>query len=203
MGVETVEGASTRDRILTAALDAFSGRGVDATSLDQVATAVGVRKQTLLYWFPSKERLLFGVIDFAVAELATILGAAASSARPTGRGSAGREVLDADRVRATVDATLRLGSTRPQLLALVREVTRLGPPASTHLAEAIEPLADSAAAALTSSPADRARTRTALLAAGARIVGLTTEAQVRDDLGLGASTVWLRTRRREILESLT
>ena len=53
------------------------------------------------------------------------------------------------------------------------------------------------------SPADRARTRTALLAAGARIVGLTTEAQVRDDLGLGASTVWLRTRRREILESLT
>lgn len=184
---------STRDRILEAALEAFADRGVEATSLDAVAAAVGVRKQTLLYWFPSKERLLFGVIDHAVAELGAVLHAAATGAGPQLR----------PQLAAVVDATFRLGSSRPELLAVVREVTRLGPPAATHLARAAEPLVSSASGALAAA-SDRHpdEVRAVLLAAGARVVGLTTEAEVRDDLGLPADLAWLRARRRALLAEL-
>ncbi|MCB0964487.1 MAG: helix-turn-helix transcriptional regulator, partial [Acidimicrobiales bacterium] len=65
------------------ALTLFAERGVEATSLDAVAAEVGVRKQTLLYWFGSKEQLLFGVVDHAVAELGDELSAAALGAGPT------------------------------------------------------------------------------------------------------------------------
>ena len=188
----TDQAPSTRDRILRAALSAFADRGVEATSLDAVAAAVGVRKQTLLYWFPSKEQLLLGVIDHAVTELGRELGAAATSAGP----DVGRQVV------AVVDATFRLGSARPELLAVVREVTRLGPPASTHLAEAADPLVDAASRVLEREGRDAARVRRDLLAAGAQVVGLSIEAEVRSDLGLPADVGWLRARRRELLASL-
>jgi AcrR family transcriptional regulator len=193
----------TRERILVAALAAFAERGVEATSLDAVANAVGVRKQTLLYWFPSKEQLLFGVVDHAVDELGRELGAAARSVAVGERGALRR------RVTAVVDTTFRLGSTRPELLAVVREVARLGPPASTHLARAAEPLVSTAAAALADeadgdrgADRDRERVRRVLLAAGARVVGLATEAEVRADLGLPADLAWLRARRATLIAEL-
>lgn len=199
---------STRERILDASLAAFAQRGVEATSLDSLAAVIGIRKQTILYWFPSKEVLLLGVIDHAVADLGARLSAAARTA-------------GSDRHRrlvAVVDATFRLGSTNPELLAVVREVARVGPPASAHLADAIAPLVDAAAAALLGvhAPADEpgghvstvgdrlalAHVREVLLAAGARVVGMATEAEVRSDLGLPADLAWLRTRRRELLTTL-
>jgi AcrR family transcriptional regulator len=186
---------STRERILACALAAFAERGVEATSLDAVAAAVGVRKQTLLYWFGSKEQLLFGVVDHAVGELGERLSDAVMAAGPD----------LGDRIAAVVDATFRLGTTHPELLAVVREVARLGPPASTHLATSVEPIVASAAAALTrqaADPADEARVRAVLLAAGAQVVGITTEAEVRADLGLPADLAWLRTRRRTLIGSL-
>lgn len=189
------EGPSTRDRILAAALAAFAERGVEATSLDAVAAAVGVRKQTLLYWFPSKEQLLFGVVDHAVAELGARLTDAVVAAGPE---------LDA-RIVAVVDATFRLGTTHPELLAVVREIARLGPPASTRLATSAEPIVALAAAALArrrGDEADEARVRAVLLAAGAQVVGMATEAEVRADLGLPADLRWLRARRHALLASL-
>ena len=45
----------TRTRVLDAAVGLFGTRGYQATSLDQVAEASGVRKQTLLYHFGDKE----------------------------------------------------------------------------------------------------------------------------------------------------
>ncbi|MGH9102669.1 MAG: helix-turn-helix domain-containing protein, partial [Acidimicrobiales bacterium] len=47
----------TADRILDAALASFGARGYEATSLDALAEGLGVRKQSILYWFPSKEVL--------------------------------------------------------------------------------------------------------------------------------------------------
>ena len=55
----------TRDRILDAATDLFGVRGVDAVSLDVIAAEVGVAKQTLLYWFPSKDDLVQAVLESA------------------------------------------------------------------------------------------------------------------------------------------
>jgi AcrR family transcriptional regulator len=196
-GARLVEGAalSTRERILAAALAAFAERGVEATSLDAVAAAVGVRKQTLLYWFGSKEQLLFGVVDHAVSQLGDRLTEAVMGAGPD----------LSDRIAAVVDATFRLGTTHPELLAVVREVARLGPPASTHLATSVEPIVAGAAAALTrraSGPGDAARVRAVLVAAGAQVVGIATEAEVRADLGLPADLAWLRTRRRALIGSL-
>ncbi len=187
----------TPERILDAALDAFADRGVEATSLDSLAAEIGIRKQTILYWFPSKEQLLLGVVDHAVAQLGARLSAAAIGARPSGAGGADL----ADRIAAVVDATFRLGTTNPQLLAVVREVTRVGPPASTHLASAVEPLVETAATAL-AGDVDPERVRAVLLAAGARVVGLATEAEVRADLGLAPDLAWLRARRRALVDSL-
>lgn len=188
------EAPSTRDRILAAALGAFAERGVEATSLDSVAAEVGVRKQTLLYWFPSKEQLLFGVVDHAVDELGRVLSQAAVAGGPELTGQ----------IAAVVDATFRLGSIRPELLAVVREVARLGPPASTHLARAADPLVATASSVLArSGRVDEARTRDVLLAAGARVVGIATEAEVRADLGLPADLAWLRDRRGALIASLT
>lgn len=193
VSTERLEAASTRERILDAALALFADRGVEATALDAVAAEVGVRKQTLLYWFPSKEQLLFGVVDHAVEQLGAVLSAAAMGAGPPIE----------ERVVAVVDATFRLGTLRPQLLAVVREVTRLGPPATTRLAHAAEPLVATASASLAvTARSDQDRVRRLLLAAGARVVGVATEAQVRADLGLPADLAWLRTRRRELVASL-
>ena len=61
------ETTSTRDRILAAALSGFARRGVEATSLDAVAAEIGIRKQTILYYFPSKDALVKGVIEHAAA----------------------------------------------------------------------------------------------------------------------------------------
>ena len=196
MAAEMTDSRSTRDRILSAALDAFAERGVEATSLDSVAAAVGVRKQTLLYWFPSKEQLLFGVVDHAVADIGARLSDAVLSSGPD---------LDA-RLRAVVDTTFRLGTTNPELLAVVREIARLGPPASTRLATAVGPLVDVASIGLArrdGRPPDQERVRRILLAAGARVVGMATEAEVRADLGLAPDLAWLRARRAELLRDLT
>lgn len=185
----------TRERILDAALVAFAERGVEATSLDAVAAAIGIRKQTILYWFPSKDRLLQGVIDHATAELGHRLSRAAASADPT----------VVAQIVAVVDATLRIATTDPALLALVRETSRLGPPASSYLADALAPLVDGAAGAMGGSdrPVGPDRARTVLLGAGARVVGLATEAEIRADLGLTPDLAWLRARRRALVQDLT
>ena len=129
-----VEGnGSTRERVLAAALAEFGTKGFDATSLDQLAAELGVRKQTILYYFPTKAELLDAVVDQAAADLAAALEAAVARADP-GFG----------RVEAIVRSVFRLALRRPELLGLLREVSRLGPPTATRLTDALEPLVQSA-----------------------------------------------------------
>jgi TetR/AcrR family transcriptional regulator len=61
---------ATRDRILDAALVAWGTRGYEATSLDALAASLGLAKQSILYWFPSKDALLEAVIQRSASELA-------------------------------------------------------------------------------------------------------------------------------------
>ena len=58
---------ATRDRILDEALASFGTRGYGATSLDDLAAALGLRKHTILYHLGSKEALLDAVIDRSAA----------------------------------------------------------------------------------------------------------------------------------------
>lgn len=193
-----VEGSSTsvptRERILAAALAGFARRGVEATSLDDVALAVGVRKQTVLYWFRSKDALVSGVVEAAVDELGRALEGAVDGRRP------GQDV-----VVAVVDEVLRLGARRPDLLVLVREVARLGPAATAALGAAMAPRLDGAAVALagSSAPADVEAARRRLLEAGARVVATAVEAELRVQLAVPPTRAWLRTRRADLLATLS
>src|SRR5438067_11407424 len=120
---------ATRDRILDEALTSFGTRGYGATSLDAIAGELGVRKQTILYYFPTKDALLEAVIDTSAGELTAELERTLLLA---GDGWA--------RVEAVVRKVFRLAARRPALLGFLREVSRLGPPASLRLVGRLDPL---------------------------------------------------------------
>ena len=52
-----------RDRILEEATRLFAARGFEGTTLQQIADAVGIRKPSLLYHFPSKDDLRQRVLE--------------------------------------------------------------------------------------------------------------------------------------------
>lgn len=62
-----MEGASTRERILDAALELLRRKGFDGTSMNDIAEAVGIRAPSLYKHFPSKDAL-FAAVTPAVAE---------------------------------------------------------------------------------------------------------------------------------------
>nr|HOO47142.1 TetR/AcrR family transcriptional regulator [Deltaproteobacteria bacterium] len=53
---------TTKDRILDAAEEIFSSRGFDGTKVQEIATAAGVNKAMLYYYFKDKDDLLISVI---------------------------------------------------------------------------------------------------------------------------------------------
>ena len=59
----TPEGREQRERILQAAIERFTAHGYRGTSLDAVAAAVGISRQGVLHYFPSKVHLLLGVLE--------------------------------------------------------------------------------------------------------------------------------------------
>ena len=187
--------ATTADRILDAALEAFGTTGYDAVSLDAVAAELGLSKQAILYWFPSKEALLAAVVDRGAAELTAVVEEALSRA---GEGF--------DRVRAVVRAIFRLAARDPALLGLLREVSRLGPPAATQMTECVEPLLSRATTFLASEMdagrMRRSNPRLLLLAMYSTVIGMLTEVDVLAALGEEVSARSLVRRRSDVLELL-
>jgi AcrR family transcriptional regulator len=177
------DGPSTRERVVEVALSSFAARGFEATSLDDVAAELGVTKQTVLYYHPSKDALLGAVIERSVAELAAVL-------RTAGR----RGVERGDPLQEVVDALFRIGAQRPELLELVREALRLGPPASTRLTAELSPLLDELAGGVP---------REVVFTAAAMVVGMATEVDVLRGLGIAPTRGALRRRRRVLLDYLT
>jgi len=58
-----MEKSNTREEILEAALDLFSVNGYEATSISQLADAVGVRKASLYSHFANKQDILDTVVE--------------------------------------------------------------------------------------------------------------------------------------------
>ena len=185
----------TRDRILEGACLLFGGRGFEATSLDQVAVELGVRKQTILYYFPSKVELLDAVIDRSAGELIAALEEAVARAEG---GFA--------RIEAIVRSVFRLALRRPALLGLVREAARLGPPAAPRLIEAMEPLVVRASGFLEQEMAEgrfrRCDARLLLLSVYSTVVGVATEVEVLRAVGIEPTLRTTAVRRRELLTFL-
>jgi AcrR family transcriptional regulator len=173
----------------------FGTRGFEATSLDDLAGRLGIRKQTILYWFPSNDVLLEAVVDRCADEVTTRLVAGLAAAEP-GFG----------RIEAMVRAMFRLAARHPAMLGFLREVTRLGPPSSTRLLDRLEPLIARAAGFLEDEMgAGRMRRhdpRLLLLAAYSMVTGMATEVEVLRTFGEEATLGSLIRRRDELLSLL-
>jgi len=190
-----VSDGTTADRILDAALTSFGTRGYDATSLDALAGMLDIRKQTILYWYSSKEAVLAAVIERSAAEL--------SDAFEAGLDGVGEGWV---KVEAVVRAVFRLAGRRPELLGLVREATRLGPPAATQMISALDPLVRRASSFL-EAEMDAGRMRRhdpqlLLLAIYSTVIGMVTEVEVYRALGEEPTARSLVRRRADVLALL-
>jgi TetR/AcrR family transcriptional regulator len=187
-----VSDGGTSERILDAALVSFGTRGYEATSLDALAGTLDIRKQTILYWFPNKEAVLTALIARSAAELSSALEAGLEDA---GQGW--------EKVAAVVRAVFRLAARRPELLGLVREAARLGPPAATQMIDALDPLVQRASSFLESEmDAGRMRRhepRLLLLAIYSTVIGMVTEVEVLRALGEEPTARSLVRRRADVL----
>lgn len=99
-----------RDKILAEATRLFARKGVEGTSLQEIADAVGVKKPSVLYHFPSKEALHGRVVEHLLSRW--------NDALPRLLRAAARE----DRFDAVLDETLTFfAEDRDRARLLLRE----------------------------------------------------------------------------------
>lgn len=203
---------STRDRAIEVASAAFADRGVAGTSLDDLARSMGVTKQTILYHFKSKDGLLEVVVEQAAASLRdeldrAVTGATLEGSATTRLDPAATEVLGPwDQVEAVVRAAFALAVARPELLGVLREVSRLGPPHSDRVIDVLAPLIERAVAALDAAmdagdfrPTDP---RLLLVSAYGAVTGAVTDASVLRAVGLDLDLRVAARLRRTVLDLL-
>lgn len=184
----------TRQRILDGATESFGTDGYDATSLDALASDLGVSKQTVLYHFGSKDRLLEAAIDHAAVELMTLVE---------------KRIADTTgwpAVEAVVSAVFRVAMRRPALLGLLREVMRLGAPWSTRASSALDPLVvrarDWLEAEMDAGRMRRTDPRLLLVSAYSTVMGVATEVEVLRAVGIEPTLRATVARRRELINFL-
>ena len=182
----------TRERILAAALDLFGRRGVDGVSLDEIAASVGVRKQTVLYWFSSKDELVDAVLAATARELGVVIDAAVRAAPD--------EPLA--RVDAVVGAAFRIAVRRPAVLGLVRELSRLPAAQADRLRMLVDPLTARAIFFLEREMAAgrirRGDPRLVAALAYATVTGIATEPEALRSVGWTPTAGNLRALRNEL-----
>lgn len=188
--------SGTRDQILDRATDLFGRWGVEAVSLDQIAQEVGVAKQTLLYWFASKDELVESVLAATAEELAVVVEAAIRAAPDD----------PLDRIEAVVKAVFRPAVRRPALLGLIREMSRLPSETSERVADHLRPLVERAIAWMRNEM-DAGRLRRSdpdivVALSYATVTGIATEPEALRVVGWTADTAGLRRLRTELVAFL-
>lgn len=156
---------------------------------------MGVTKQTILYHFKSKDGLLRAVL----AEAAETL-----------RGALDREVEANQpgwpRVEATVRTAFGLAVRRPELLGLLREVGRLGPPVSDDVIALLQPMIDRAVDAIGTGMDDgtfrRSDPRLVLVSAYAAVTGVVSDPEILRAVGLELDVRTAARLRRTVLDFL-
>jgi TetR/AcrR family transcriptional regulator len=186
-------GQERRSTLVEEAIRAFGREGYNGASIERIATAVGVRKQTLLYYFPNKEALLEACLAAAGERLAAEITAALADQESYW-----------GRAEAVIHAIFRLAEQWPEFPMFVREAGRLGPLAFERFASTIDPLRKRAIEFLQTGmdlgeirKQDPAMLLFTLYTA---VVGSLTEASVLTAvMGAGKGRASLRRREREVV----
>lgn len=122
-------GEERRRRLLREALWAFGKRGYEGTSLETVAEAAGVRKQTLLYYFASKEELFDACVDELTSRVEQTLESVLVGPHEGG-----------DRVEAIIRSIFDMAEEHPEIPLFAREAARHSPEVIRRVAAGLEPL---------------------------------------------------------------
>jgi len=126
-------GERRRTTIVEEAIRRFGREGYAGASLESIAQAVGVRKQTLLYYFPTKDDLLETCLAAAGQRVAEEIASALE----------GPATLE-ERAERVIHAVYALAEEWPEFPMFIREAGRLGPRAFERFGQALEPLRKSA-----------------------------------------------------------
>ena len=185
----------TSERILVAATSAFGENGYDGTSLDSLAQELGIRKQSILYHYPTKEALLDASVSSAIQVLSDVLSAAAKNSQDGW-----------ERIETMVRSIFRLAIQRPELLGLLREVSRLGPPMLTKAVKGLEPLISGATKWLKNEMKNgrivESDPHLLVLSMYSAIMGAATEGNLLEAMGIKQSPRDVVMRRKELLRFL-
>ena len=122
-------GEVRRHALIEEAIRAFGRDGYNGASLDQIASAVGIRKQTLLYYFPTKDALLEACLQAAGARVGETIAEALG----------GRETYW-EKAEAVIHAVFGLAEEWPEFPMFVREAGRLGTEGIERFTGVLEPL---------------------------------------------------------------
>jgi AcrR family transcriptional regulator len=197
-------GEARRRDLIEEAIRAFGREGYSGASLEQIASAVGIRKQTLLYYFPTKDALLEACLQAAGERVALEIG----------RALEGKQTYW-DRAEAVIHAVFALGAVPVGLLALaeewpefpmfIREAGRLGAEGFERFATVIDPLrkraVDFLQAGMDAGEIREQDPALLLFMLYTAVVGSLTEASVLNAVvGKDKSRASLRRREREVVD---
>jgi TetR/AcrR family transcriptional regulator len=190
-------GEERRTQLLREAVRLFGSRGYEGTSLDDIAEAAGVRKQTLLYYFPSKDALF----DACVATLGQWIAEALHDALDAANAFA----EPWDRIERVIGTVFLLAEEWPEFPMFVREASWRGSDVVARMASLLDPLRKRALEFLERGMDDgtfRRQDPTLLLfTLYTAVVGSLTEAGVLRAVAGGATgSDALNRRRTELLE---
>ncbi len=91
----SVTRSAAQSRIINAALDLFAEHGVNGTSLQMIADAIGVTKAAIYHQFKTKDEIVFAAIEVEMVKVEAALEAAEADAlSPRGRELVLTQVID-------------------------------------------------------------------------------------------------------------